>query len=122
MTTINERTSCTVEFDLVDQSSQAVPAASLTSLVLTLYNLPPYGGAVTYINNRHGQNALNANSVTVDSAGHVVWTYQVADGAIVDDTQVSETHIALFAATWAGGALGMTYEVPFLVKNIQTTP
>jgi hypothetical protein len=124
MITINERTSCLVEFDLIDQAGNPVAASALSTFTITLYNRPAFAepSATTIINSRDHQNALNVNSVTVSPTGHVVWNYGADDGAIVDDTQDRERHIALFEAEWNFGLYGLTYEVVFDVVNMRRTP
>jgi hypothetical protein len=111
---LNEKTSSEITGQLQDETGAGVPAASLTSFTLTLYDL----NTGQILNSRNAQNVLNANGVTVDSNGNVVWTLSPADNAIVTDALGVETHIALFQWTWAGGLKGANVEVAIPVRNL----
>ena len=82
-----------------DEDGAALAASALQSLTLTYYNKAD--GAI--INSRDGQDALNANNVTVSAAGALVWKLLAADTAIIDTTIKAgndEIHIALFECAW----------------------
>lgn len=82
---------------IVDELGAGIDAASLTTLTLTLYDLV----SNTIINGRNAQNILNANNVTVDASGNLVWSVQPSDNPIYSSTPVeNELHIALFQWTW----------------------
>lgn len=115
---ILERSSRRITFQITDENDAGVPAASLTSLTLTLY---PVRAPDMVINGRDGQNVLNTNNVTVDASGNGVWDMQPADNQIVDGSQAIELHRALFVWTWAGGAKRGPYELDLYVTNLHRT-
>lgn len=94
-----------------------LPAATLLTLTLTLYVIKADGTAQTI---RNAQNVLNANNVTVDAAGLLTWSIQVADTTLVVATVPFERHVALFQWTWASGA--GKHEVVLSVKNLSQVP
>ena len=110
---VNEKTTARYTAQIVDELNVGIPAASLSTLTLTLYGVV----SGTILNSRNAQNVLNANGVTVDSSGNLVWTMAPADNAILG-TQALETHAALFVWTWAGTKEGR-HEVIILVDNLQ---
>jgi hypothetical protein len=80
---------------LRDKDGAAIAAASLTSLSLTLTDA--HSGGV--VNSRNAQNVLNANNVTVNSSGGLVWTIQIADVAQQGTASVERAeHVAKFVA------------------------
>jgi hypothetical protein len=89
-----------------------LPAATLLTLILTLYVIKADGTAQLI---RNAQNVLNANNVTVDAAGLLTWSIQVADTTMVEAVPF-ERHVALFQWTWASGA--GKHEVVLSVKNL----
>jgi len=99
---VNEKATAVYKATLEDENGATVPATSLATLVLTLWN--KYDGAI--INSRSAQNVLNANNVTVDSDGLLTWNIQSADNIIMgtgEADQESEQHIAEFVWTWPSG-------------------
>jgi hypothetical protein len=122
-----------------DHAGVAIPAASLTTLVLTLYNLAD--GAI--INSRSAQSVLNANGGTVDSSGNLVMILGPLDNVITGTASPStsladlmaargstplplgssarsqvETHVALFEYTYDSGAKSGKTEVFIDVLNL----
>jgi hypothetical protein len=95
-----------------------LPAATLVTMVLTLYVVKT-DGTIGYVNGRNAQNVLNANNVTISSAGALVFTLQPLDTTLVEALPF-ERHIALFEWTWSGGA--GKHEVVFVVKNLTEVP
>jgi hypothetical protein len=91
-----------------------IPAATLTTLVLTLYVIKA-DGTDSIVNGRNAQNVLNANNVTVDVNGNLHWVIQSADTALVEDIPF-ERHIALFEWTWPAGV--GKHEVILVVRNL----
>ena len=80
-----------------------LPVASLSTLTLTLVD----DATGTVINGRSSQNALNANNVTIDASGNLVWTMTPADNPIVGSGLAHgrcELHLATFEWTWSAGA------------------
>jgi hypothetical protein len=111
---LTERTSSQYTCVLHDETGAAAGSLVMGTLVLTLYDL----ATGTALNARTAQNVLNANGVTLDSAGHLVWTIAPADNAIVTSTLSIETHIALFEASWAAGTKEAKWEVSLPVRNV----
>ena len=93
-----------------------LPAATLLTMILTLYVIKADGTASLI---RNAQNVLNANNVTIDAAGHLIWSIQIADTTLVEAVPF-ERHVALFQWTWASGA--GKHEVVLSVKNLAQVP
>jgi hypothetical protein len=110
---VNQATSAQYACVLVDDTGAVVAASALTTLTLTLTD----DATGTALNGRTNQNVLNANNVTVDSSGNVVWSIQPADNVIVG-TRELEAHTALWTATWSSGTKSLTHEVAVLVTNL----
>lgn len=100
---------------LKDDTDAVIPAADLTSLTLTLYLK---SDASQKINSRNAQNILNANNVTVDSSGNLVWSMQAADNVIVDQSLEKEAHIALFEYSWNSGAKQDSDQIEIQVRRV----
>lgn len=109
-----EKTTRKITAVVADENDAPIPAASLSSLALTLYSLH----SLAVVNGRNAQNVLNANNVTVDASGNLVWDVQPADNAILDATLAVEIHRALFEWTWSGGAKSGKHEIDLYVKNL----
>lgn len=114
--TINERTTARYTALAVDETEEPIPASSLSTLTLTLYDKA--SGEI--INGRQAQDALNANGVSVDESGNVEWIITPDDTPVVGTPRpgLVETHIALFEWTWAGGTKAGKHELELLVKQI----
>lgn len=110
---IDEKTTARYQATVADETGAAIPAASLTTLKVTLYDQ----STGNIINSRNSQNILNANGATVDSAGLLTWTLTPADTAIVGDKTL-ELKTALFEYTFASGAKTDRHEVVFAVRNL----
>lgn len=111
-----ERTSGRIISTLVDEDGAPITLASITSLLLTLYDR----ASGTVINSRTNQNVLNANNVTVGAAdGLVTWTVLPADMAIVRSGASLEHHIALFVVSWSGGTKSFPWQILIPVENLQ---
>lgn len=123
---VNELTSFHYEGLIVDPTNDnaPVPASSLATLTLTLYNAAD--GSI--INSRNAQNVLNANNVTVSAGGVLVWDSVMADSPIVDTAAVPywrrEAHVARFDFTYPVGdpVKGGKIEVHILVRNLKKVP
>lgn len=118
-------------FDILEQSTGSytavivgndgvtpLPLATLSTMILTLYAILT-NGTVQIINGRNAQNILNANNVTVDAFGTLVWTIQTLDTAM-QEALPFERHIALFEWTWPQGA--GKHEIVLVVKNLTEVP
>lgn len=101
---------------LVDVNEDPVPGDALDFLTLKYFN--EY--SEVYINGREGFSVHNANGVTIDDAGLMVWRLRPEETVILDDSLHQEPHIALFEFSWAGpsGPEYGKHVVRFLIQNI----
>lgn len=106
-----EGSTARLTFTISDEDGTAIPASALTTATLSLYNR----ATNTAINSRNAQNILNANNVTISSAGVVVASLQAADNAIVG-TDRKEVHVAVF--TFTTGAAVAVVEVLITVVRV----
>lgn len=106
---------------LKDDQGVPLPAASLTTLTMKLYVIKS-DGSHQFIRGAAGagQNVLNANNVTIDANGSIVWAMQVADTSLIEAVPF-ETHIALWEWTWPTSRAGK-HEVFFVVKALNEVP
>jgi len=96
-----------------------IPAATLLTLTLTLYVVQT-NGTIAYVNGRNDQNVLNANNVTVDVNGNLVWSIQTLDTGL-QQALPEERHIALFQFTAPNGVVGK-HEMILIVKALLEVP
>lgn len=115
---LNEAVTARYEAVLKDETGAPIPAASLTTLTLTLYRKTT--GVI--INGRDSQNILNANGVTIDVFGTLVWTLTPADNAVVTTPAASEIHVALFKWTYAAGNKAGNHEIWLNVTDLGKVP
>lgn len=118
--TINEGTYAEYSATLQDETGIPISWTELDALTLTYYNQAD--GAI--INGRDEQDILNANDVTVDAEGVLLWALQSADTIIVDTNVTSrqlERHVALIEWTWDTTKVGR-YEVLLDIRQIDTSP
>lgn len=115
--TVLERTTARYTAVLTDEAGDPISAADLTTLTLTLYDQR----SRTVINSRQAQNILNANQVTIDAEGQLVWTMQPADNALIGTPRpgTTERHIALFEWTWDAGSKAGRHELLIEVQQIE---
>jgi hypothetical protein len=112
--TVNELTSARYAGVLKDETGALTGASAITSIALTLSDLKT--GAI--INGRNAQAALNANGVTLDDSGNLVWLMAPADNVIVATKRVSvEEHRAVFDIRWSTGKR-LLHEFAILVTNV----
>lgn len=128
---MTEHSTGIVEGDIVDQDGLGVPAASLTSAMLTLWDwhAGAHGGSPRpgIINGRDEQDVLNANNVIIDTDGHFAWSVQPEDNGLPDDPSEWSMllnrgmwrHRALLVFTWATGSFQYEFEID--VKNLRLT-
>lgn len=110
---VRERSTGRVTAVMKDELGAVIPAASMTSLKLTLYDVL----TGTVLNARDAQNVLNANDVTLDATGTLVWQVRPADHALVGTSpRALEKHRAVFDFTWASGAKRDWHALEFLVE------
>ncbi len=115
---VKENSTAKYTATIKDELNAVVPAASLTTMTLTLYNIAD--GAI--INSRDAQDVLNANNVVITAGGVLTWTLQQGDNEIIDTTLEYEAHMALFEYTWAAGAKGSVHEVNLIVESLTNVP
>ena len=113
---IKEKQTGIYAFTMKDEAGAVIPAASLTSLTLTVYSLQ--SGAI--VNSRNAQNVLNANNVSVSEGGVVTWIQQIADVTILNDALTEETHRCLFVFGWNSGGNPRSYphELDLVIENL----
>jgi hypothetical protein len=112
--TVNEGTSARYTGTLRDESGAVVPASSLDSLTLTLFDV----ATETIINARDDQDVLNAHGVTISEAGEIVWTIEPDDNVIVTVRRTLEKHEARFSATW-GSTKRSEHVLQYYVRNLK---
>jgi len=113
---ILEKTTPEIVATIKDENDEGIPAASLNTLTLTLYNLDD-GPVHAIINSRNAQDVLNANGVTVDTAGILTWSVNALDTAIVG-TGVQEKHRAVFEWTYNGGVKNGKHVIDMFITNL----
>lgn len=109
-----------------DETETAIPAASIDTLTLHLYDqlteLNSPGSTAAVLNGRNRQNVLNTNGCTIDASGNLEMIFTPADNAIVNTGKSVERHIALFEYTYAAGLKAGKEEVKIDVTNyVRTT-
>lgn len=118
--TITEGTTPEISAVLANLSQVPLPGSALLALTLTYYQ--EYTQAI--INDRNAQNALQANRVTVDAAGVLIWKLSALDTAILNDALETEPHIAHFSYSYSDGVgilIGsLTFRIP--VANLVRVP
>lgn len=115
---VNEGVTARYQGVLKDETGAVIPAASLSTLTLTLYRKT--SGEI--INGRNAQNVLNANGVTVDVNGNLTWTMTPADNGVTSTTVAAEMHIALFEWTYNAGNKAGNHEVWINVLQLANVP
>lgn len=116
---VKERNVALLTATFRDETGAALPAASLASVTLTLYDRDTQA----IINSRSNQSILNANGGTVDANGLLTLTLATADNPILDDTKKVEQHVALVRWTYGiGGVKEGREEFLVDVENLELTP
>ncbi len=115
---IMEGTTPKITATVQDEDGTAIPASSLDTLTLTLYNLDDTDN--TIINSRSAQDVLNANNVTVSSLGALVWSVQEEDTIIVgtDTSDITERHRAVFTWTYNSTTKTGTHVIDMAIRNL----
>lgn len=108
-----EKTSATYAFDIKDEAGAAVPAGTLSLAQINHFDVE----TGQTINARTAQNCLNTNGVTIDAAGHVVWSVAKADRTIVNQRKGIERHRTEFYFEWSAGAKAAWHAVEWDVEN-----
>lgn len=117
-TVIRESTTAIYSAKVTDENGNAIDVSQITAFTLSYYNVDT--GAI--INSRQDQNALNANNVTVVTAGSpsvttLTWTIQPLDSVLVDARKGKERHEAIFRWTYSGGRKGVHF-IAFDIENL----
>lgn len=116
---VKEGTGAIYTATLEDSAGTAIPLANLTTITLTLYNVPD--GEI--INSRDDQNVLNQNNVVIHStSGLLTWTMQAADNVISDTSLDWEHHRALFEFTFSGTGTPGKSEAEIMCENLTKVP
>ena len=115
---INEGSTAEYTAVLKDETGLVIPASVINTLTLTLTHVTAlHVDTGTIINDRDEQNVLNANDVTVDSEGNLVFALQTEDTAIQDETEPYEFHRATFQCTFDTTKQN-NWDVDFLIRNL----
>lgn len=122
MTTVSpeqvpEKQTCRIEATILDENMAPIPAASLTTLTVTLYDCTDCDN-LPIVNSVDNVNILNTGRGTVDSSGRMVCTLLPADNPILLDSHEYEWRCALFRYTYSAGAKSGAHEVKFKVRNL----
>ena len=119
----DERSSGSIEGDIVDREGDPVLAASLTAAELTLYDIDTGAGGGSprpgILNSRDAQDVLNTNNVAIDNDGHFIWSVQPADNVIVTARRQIERHRAMFYFEWATGEFRFECELDVVNLRLQ---
>lgn len=98
---------------ITDENGNALAAAALNALTVTLYD----ESTKTVINSRAGQNILNTNGGSVDGSGVFALVLAAADNIMVTPSKHLERHVALVSWTYGAGQTG-NFEFVFAVENL----
>ena len=99
--------SCTV----VDETDTAIEPASMTTMVLTIYDQATDADIVT------ARDVLNANGGVLGAGGAFSYVFTAADNTI-QGTDSVEKHIALFEWTFNAGARSGKHAIKLMVENL----
>lgn len=115
---VHEKEARFYDLTFTDQDGIQIPLASMSALTLSLFLKD--SDPIVYINSRNAQNVLNANNVTIDSAGKITWAIQSADLAMQDAGAEVEVHVAIFHLTTTGGTpVQVRKEMHLYVDNME---
>ena len=122
---ILERTTAFWSGVLKDQDGNVIPSAALSALKLT-HMVKDDNTPFTLINSRDHQNVLNANNVTVDSAGLVTWEMLPVDNLINDNAGIShvneEPHVSVLEFEWLAGARAGKHVINTTIVQLERQP
>lgn len=115
---VHEKEARFYDLTFTDQNGTQIPKASISALTLTLFLKD--SSPLSYINSRNALNALDANGVTIDTAGKITYAVQVADLAIANTGAEVEVHVAVFHLTTTGGTpIQVRKEIYFYIDNLE---
>lgn len=117
---VAEQTTQVIRIFVTDRTGALVPSMAYDSITVTLRE--EQTGEI--INNRNGQNALNANGFTLPEDGVIEWKLSTDDTAIVGPTRVgqAERHKLTMTLVWDNGDETTQIEVVTLVYNLRSVP
>lgn len=118
---LNQNNTYQLSFQLVDEAGTGIPAYNIASLNMTYYYFNPQmttsdKNHLKIINSRNNQNVKNANDVSVDSSGNVVWEIKPADTVKLNNQDL-ELHVAFFKWKWGSGKTN-SQEIYLYVRKI----
>lgn len=100
---------------LIDEAGDELPASSIVTATLSLFDSTLNDDSMTvYVNSREAQNVLNVNDVTIDEFGNLTWDFAPEDMPKLQ-THTPETHKAVWTLTWSGGNKQLIHTVIFRV-------
>lgn len=99
------------EFQLQDETGAGIPAASLTTLTLTIVDTI----TKAVVNSCQDVNILNTGRGTVDTSGNVVVTLTAADTALLVSTHTREFRSLCLLWTYASGAKSGGHEAQIML-------
>lgn len=105
---VNEESSAEYTCVLKDENDDPVSVSNILTATLTYYDKRT--GQI--INSREAQNIKNANNVTIDTSGNLVWSIQPEDTIIVSSTIRSgceEYHVGQISFTWSIAAVAKAH-------------
>lgn len=111
---IPEKSSAKLTGIIRDESGVAVPGASLTTWVLTIYDLETQA----IINTVDHVNILNVGRGTVDGSGNFSVQFEPNDNPIITVSKTIERHVWLFEWTYQGGTRIGRQEMLVNVQNL----
>lgn len=110
---IPEKVSVQIAALIHDEKNVGIPAANLTTLVFTLYDL----ASESIINSRTAVNILNTGGGVVDTSGNLTLTLTPNDGVILGTSDL-EKHLVLLEWTYNSGSKAGRGEVELSIKNL----
>ena len=111
---------------LKDENGVVIPLVQVGTCALTLYNIDtpePTPTSGNIINSRSSQNVKNVNDVTIHAtSGLLTWSLQAADNPIIDETKLTELHMARFDFSYGSPVKVGSHEVRLRVENLRKVP
>jgi hypothetical protein len=111
---VNEQSTALLSGIFTDEAGAVVGSGEMDTIKATLYNR----SNEQIINSRNEQDILNANGGTLDVSGNFTFTFDPADGEIINTEEPYEVHILLLEWTFASGTKGGNQQVELTVMNL----
>jgi len=102
------------EAQLVDQAGNAIPAAALTSLTLTIADTTT--GQI--INGCEDVNILNANRGIISAQGSLIVSLLAGDTALLDRTHLTESRSLVLMWSYNSGTYRNAHQVNFMIQKL----